>query len=118
MGDWWEGAVRGKDYHAQLIMWQDFIMDNNQVVARFCPAHWLLTLFYKMGQNIENWANGRECGRVRSPGCLRDARGYWKMYGEAKAGVKEFSTEEVKVLKARETTIMKKFQNIAAHADS
>ena len=64
---------------------QNHIMSHHEEVAEHCPVAWLLTLLLKIESNLENGRQGRSCARVHAIGCLRDARGYWKIYGSLRA---------------------------------
>eukprot|EP00438_Fugacium_kawagutii_P007162 Skav231637 [mRNA] locus=scaffold1135:162974:163594:+ [translate_table: standard] len=72
-------------YHQQLIQMQNHIMSHHEEVAQNCPVAWLLTLLLKIESNLENGRQGRSCARVHATGCLRDARGYWKIYASMRA---------------------------------
>ena len=69
----------------QLIPMQNHIMAHHEEVAQDCPRAWLLTLLLKIESNLQNGREGRSCARVHATGCLRDARGYWKIYASMRA---------------------------------
>lgn len=81
-----EDYFRSGAFHAeQLIPMQNYIMSHHEEVAEHCPVAWLLTLLLKIESNLDNGRQGRTCARVHAIGCLRDARGYWKIYGSMRA---------------------------------
>ena len=81
-----EDYFRSGTFHAELLIpMQNHIMSHHEEVAEHCPVAWLLTLLLKIESNLENGRQGRSCARVHAIGCLRDARGYWKIYGSLRA---------------------------------
>ena len=81
-----EDYFRSGTFHAELLIpMQNHIMSHHEEVAEHCPVAWLLTLLLKIESNLENGRQGRSCARVHAIGCLRDARGYWKIYGSMRA---------------------------------
>lgn len=74
-------------YHVpliQLLPMQNHIMANHEDVAQRCPVAWLMTLLLKMESNLQHSQRGMTCARVHARGCLRDARGYWKLYASTR----------------------------------
>lgn len=81
-----EDYFRSGTFHAELLIpMQNHIMSHHEEVAEHCPVAWLLTLLLKIESNLENGRQGRSCARVHAIGCLRDARGYWKIYWSMRA---------------------------------
>merc|ERR1719282_1230938 len=68
-----------------IVPTQNYVMMNHDEIQKTCPVAWLVTLALKIDSNLKNGREGRSCARVHAAGCLRDARGYWKMYLEAKS---------------------------------
>eukprot|EP00929_Paragymnodinium_shiwhaense_P016690 TRINITY_DN125279_c0_g1_i1.p1 TRINITY_DN125279_c0_g1~~TRINITY_DN125279_c0_g1_i1.p1 ORF type:complete len:216 (+),score=13.59 TRINITY_DN125279_c0_g1_i1:65-712(+) len=72
-------------YSAQeIVPLQNYVMGNHQTVAAECPGAWLMTLLLKIDSNLERGHRGQTCARVHAAGCIRDGRGYWRLYLDAR----------------------------------
>jgi len=100
-----------------LLPMQNYIMLHPHEVIQNCPVAWLLTLLLKIESNVNRGRQGLPCARVHALGCIRDARGYWKMYMEnklqaagANGGSSQFGSKEDQLLYSGEQRVAAVFE--------
>ena len=115
-----EEHFQSENYQAEtlgpLVPTQNHIMANHDHIVQHCPMAWLMTLLLKIESNLDHAQRGLTCARVHTRGCLRDARGYWKLYVSMRQQLAQSSEfpEATDALLSGETRVVRSFHQIFA----